>query len=125
MNFTDLFCRDNYGDEQEFVEFTVTTVIPKDKKELVINWTNMYQLHGVVFHEVDDGYEFEVQGDFLEEREESFDELMEDLYSVVEGKKEIQYIIRDPSRPTVSWDGVYYPKGGHFEYSKGGVEYLL
>ena len=71
------------------------------------------------------GLEFEVQGDCLEERDELFDELLEELYSVVDGKEEIYYSMQDSKRPDFSWDGVVYPKGGHFEYSKGAVEYLL
>ena len=120
-----MFCRDFYDDNQEYFEFTIRTVIPKNKKQLTTNWANMYKLSGVIFKEVTNGLEFEVQGDCLEERDELFDELLEELYSVVDGKEEIYYSMQDSKRPDFSWDGVVYPKGGHFEYSKGAVEYLL
>ena len=125
MKFVEMFCRDFYGDNQEYFEFTIRTVIPKNKKELVTKWANMYKLSGVIFKEVTTGLEFEAQGDCLEERDELFDELLEELYSVVGGKEKIEYYFKDPKRPDYSWDGVVYPKGGHFGYSKGGVEYLL
>ena len=125
MNFKQMFCRDFYDDNQEYFEFTIRTVIPKNKKQLTTNWANMYKLSGVIFKEVTNGLEFEVQGDCLEERDELFDELLEELYSVVDGKEEIYYSMQDSKRPDFSLDGVVYPKGGHFEYSKGGVEYLL
>ena len=85
----------------------------------------MYKLSGVIFKEVTNGLEFEVQGDCLKERDELFDDLLKELYSVVDGKEEIYYSMQDSKRPDFSLDGVVYPKGGHFEYSKGGVEYLL
>ena len=125
MNFKQMFCRDFYDDNQEYFEFTIRTVIPKNKKQLTTNWANMYKLSGVIFKEVTNGLEFEVQGDCLEGRDELFDELLKDLYSVVDGKEEIYYSMQDSKRPDFSWDGVVYPKGGHFEYSKGAVEYLL
>ena len=125
MNFKQMFCRDFYDDNQEYFEFTIRTVIPKNKKQRTTNWANMYKLSGVIFKEVTNGLEFEVQGDCLEERDELFDELLEELYSVVDGKEEIYYSMQDSKRPDFSLDGVVYPKGGHFEYSKGGVEYLL
>lgn len=125
MNFKQMFCRDFYDDNQEYFEFTIRTVIPKNKKQLTTDWANMYKLSGVIFKEVTNGLEFEVQGDCLEERDELFDELLEELYSVVDGKEEIYYSMQDSKRPDFSWDGVVYPTGGHFEYSKDGVEYLL
>ena len=125
MSFKQMFCRDFYDDNQEYFEFTIRTVIPKNKKQLTTNWANMYKLSGVIFKEVTNGLEFEVQGDCLKERDELFDELLKDLYSVVDGKEEIYYSMQDSKRPDFSLDGVVCPKGGHFEYSKGGVEYLL
>ena len=125
MNFKQMFCRDFYDDNQEYFEFTIRTVIPKNKKQLTTNWANMYKLSGVIFKEVTNGLEFVVQGDCLKERDELFDELLEELYSVVDGKEEIYYSMQDSKRPDFSLDGVVYPKGGHFEYSKGAVEYLL
>lgn len=125
MNFKQMFCRDFYDDNQEYFEFTIRTVIPKNKKQLTTNWVNMYKLSGVIFKEVTNGLEFEVQGDCLKERDELFDELLKELYSVVDGKEEIYYSMQDSKRPDFSWDGVVYPKGGRFEYSRSGVEYLL
>ena len=125
MNFKQMFCRDFYDDNQEYFEFTIRTVIPKNKKQLTTNWANMYKLSGVIFKEVTNGLEFEVQGDCLKERDELFDDLLKELYSVVDGKEEIYYSMQDSKRPDFSLDGVVYPKGGHFEYSKDGVEYLL
>ena len=125
MNFKQKFCRDFYDDNQEYFEFTIRTVIPKNKKQRTTNWANMYKLSGVIFKEVTNGLEFEVQGDCLKERDELFDDLLKELYSVVDGKEEIYYSMQDSKRPDFSLDGVVYPKGGHFEYSKGGVEYLL
>ena len=125
MNFKQMFCRDFYDDNQEYFEFTIRTVIPKNKKQRTTNWANMYKLSGVIFKEVTNGLEFEVQGDCLEERDELFDELLKELYSVVDGKEEIYYSMQDSKRPDFSLDGVVYPKGGHFEYSRSGVEYLL
>lgn len=125
MNFKQMFCRDFYDDNQEYFEFTIRTVIPKNKKQLTTDWANMYKLSGVIFKEVTNGLEFEVQGDCLKERDELFDDLLKELYSVVDGKEEIYYSMQDSKRPDFSLDGVVYPKGGHFEYSKGAVEYLL
>ena len=125
MNFKQMFCRDFYDDNQEYFEFTIRTVIPKNKKQLTTNWANMYKLSGVIFKEVTNGLDFAVQGDCLKERDELFDDLLKELYSVVDGKGEIYYSMQDSKRPDFSLDGVVYPKGGHFEYSKGAVEYLL
>ena len=41
MNFKQMFCRDFYDDNQEYFEFTIRTVIPKNKKQLTTDWANM------------------------------------------------------------------------------------
>ena len=125
MKFVEKFCRDNYPKDQEYLTFEIQTVIPKSKKKLVAKWAKMYQLFGVSFKEVEKGWEFEAHGDCIDGQEELFDELLEELYSVVGGQEKIKYYFEDPKRPAYSWDGVVYPKGGQFVYSKGGVEYLL
>ena len=79
LKFSDSFCKDNFPEGAEYIDFEMRATIPKNKIKAVRKWTNAYHLNIVKFHDVGIGIDIVVRGEYLDGKDKLFDELLQTI----------------------------------------------